>query len=395
MSNNRRIMRNLAVRHPTKQFWQTGLLLLALLALLTGLHYRYAVEPLDFANKDFMSLWTGGKAVLLGLNPYNPEVWQSLRAANGSQWMPDARAPFPLWTFLLMTPFALLPLPWAAALWMAVSEALLGVTLYGVIVLLKAYRPLPIEVGLLAIGAYASIITILVLINGQMTLFLLALLVLFLWLLKTKRLFWAGFALAFTALKPNPFILFIPLIGLWLLWSRQWRVIIGGAAGGFALLASSWLAQPGWVSGWMHARGKTSVVTITPTVWGLSAEIAGNWWLPVGMLLTVLITVWVAYLIFSQPRLPAEAVVSLAMAASLLTTPYAWAYEQALLFLPWAWLFAVWRNRRAAQGVWTLLALVVPWGLFLIAAARSNDSLGFISPLLALGGLWWAQSRPN
>ncbi len=363
---------------------QITLLLLTLLGALTWFHYQFAVSILDFANKDFMSLWTGGKAVLTGADPYNPVVWKTLRTAYGSQWMPDARAPFPLWTFALMTPFALLPLPVASALWMAASEVLLGISLYGVIVLLRRYHPSPVETGLLAAGAYASIVTILVLINGQMTLFLLALLVLFLWLLKQKRLFWAGFVLAFLALKPNPFILFVPLVGLWLLWQQQWRVIFGGVTGALALLAVSWLIQPGWLPAWLNVTQKTSVVTITPTVWGLSAGLAGHWWLPLGLIFTVLITVWIARIIFSNPHLPAEVVVSLALSASLLTTPYTWAYEHALLFLPWAWLFAALRSRRAAQGVWLLLAFVVPWGLFLIAAARVNDSLGFVSPLLAL-----------
>ena len=269
------------------------------------------------------------------------------------------------------------------------GQLLLGLALYGVISSLRRYRPTPVETGLLATGAYASIVTILVLINGQMTLFLLALLVLFLWLLKQKRLFWAGFALAFLALKPNPFILFVPLTGLWLLWRQQWRVIFGGVTGALALLAVSWLIQPGWLIAWLTVTQKTSVVTITPTVWGLSAEISETWWLPIGLFLTVLITAWVARVIFSNPHLPAEVVVSLALSASLLTTPYTWAYEHALLFLPWAWLFAVLQNRRAAQGVWLLLSLVVTWGLFLIAAARTNDSLGFVSPLLALICVWW------
>ncbi len=97
-------MRKPIIKQQTGQFWRIALPLVAVLGGLTWLHYRYAVAPLDFANKDFMSLWTGGKAVLLGLDPYHPSVWQSLRATYGSVWMPDARAPFPLWTFLLMTP---------------------------------------------------------------------------------------------------------------------------------------------------------------------------------------------------------------------------------------------------------------------------------------------------
>ncbi len=265
--------------------------------------------------------------------------------------------------------------------------------IYWLIGLIQRYRPTPGEAGLLLLGMFGSIVTILVLINGQMTMFLLAIIVLFLLLLKKERLFLAGFTLAFIAVKPNPFILFVPLVGLWLLLQKQWRVIGGGITGTLTLLAVSWLLKPGWLLEWLNVREKTSVVTITPTVWGLSAEISEIWWLPIGLVLTTLIVAGVGWLIFTKPALPAEAVIGLALSASLLTTPYIWTYEHALLFLPWAWLFATLQNRRLAQGVWLLLAFVVPWLLFLIAAIRINDSLGFVSPLLALVGVWWLQGR--
>lgn len=367
--------------------------LLVLLVLVWG-HYRFIVGPLDYANKDFMSLYTGARAVLRDLDPYDPGVWGPLRAEYGSEWFPDLTAPFPLWTFVFMIPFALLPLSWAAAAWLVFSELLLALSAVGVLRYVRPHWPRPPEVGLLLIAGYVSIITLLVLINGQMTFLLLAFLVLFLVFVRGKRPFLAGVALSMLALKPNPFILFVPLLGLWLLWQRRWRIIAGGLGGGVGLLALTWLIQPEWIGGWLAARGKTAVVTITPTLWGLAAEVGGVYWFVLGMILVGGLTLWLGWYIFKRPALSPAVVVSLGVAASLLTTPYTWAYEQALLFLPWMVGFAAMERRRGRTG-WFLLAWLLPWILFAIAAARLNDAWGFITPLATLAALVVWQEREN
>lgn len=359
--------------------------------LLAWLHRLFVVDPLDVANKDFMSLWTGGRAVLLGLNPYDLEVWRPLRAAFGSTWMPDPRAPFPLWTFLFTVPFGALPLPLGAAAWLALEELLLALNLLLLAGVVAGYRPAPLDVGLLAVGAFLSISLVLVLINGQMTYVLLTALTLFL-LWEEERPFWAGFALAFLAFKPNPFILFLPLAGLWLLQRRRWPVIAGGAAGGFFLLAASWLVQPGWLGQWLNVRSKTEVVTITPTVWGLAAELSFAWWLPLGLLLTVVLTAAAGWFAFTRKTLSPFALFSLAIPASLLTTPYTWAYEHALLLIPWLWIYTR-LPRRPGRIVWLLLAWLLPWALFLVAAARLRDTLSFLVPLATLAAVWSISAR--
>ena len=360
--------------------------------VLTWFHHQFVVTNLDFANKDFMSLWTGGKALLRDLDPYDVAVWEPLRAEYGSRWMPDPRAPFPLWTFLFTAPFALLSIPWSAALWLTISELLLVVVVF-LTVKSNKHRPSPIEIGLLVLGTFASIVTILVLINGQMTMFLLLALASFLWLLRVERPFWAGVVLSFIIVKPNPFIAFVPLVGLWLLQRRRWSVIVGGVAGVLALLVITWAAQPGWLLEWLNVREKTAVVTITPTLWGLAADLAGAWWLPLGLLMTICAVGGTGWFIFSRPNLSNEVVISLAIAVSLLTTPYAWTYEHAILYIPWTWLLATDSNRRRAQSSWFFLTFLLPWLLFLVAAARVNDSLAFLSPALALTAVILATRR--
>ena len=138
------------------------------------------------------------------------------------------------------------------------------------------------------------------------------------------------------------------------------------------MLAVTWLLQPGWLFDWLNVRSKTAVVTITPTIWGLSAELAGEWWLPVGLLLSAIIIGTVGWYVLNRQQLEDAPVVSLALSVSLLTTPYTWSYEHALLYLPWAWVFAIIPMRKQANAIWLSLSFIIPWLLFIVAAIHNR-----------------------
>lgn len=183
-------------------------------------------------------------------------------------------------------------------------------------------------------------------------------------------------------------------MALWWLHQRRWSTIAGGLAGALALLGASWLVQPGWLVQWLNVRSKTEVVTITPTVWGLAADLTADWWLPLGIALTVLVTTAVGLYLFLPLAHPEPVVVAIALSASLLTTPYTWTYEHTLLLLPWIRLFAR-LPRPWARAVWLVLAWLLPWILFAIAAVRVQESFSFVSPVLALLLVMWASRRED
>jgi hypothetical protein len=137
------------------------------------------------------------------------------------------------------------------------------------------------------------------------------------------------------------------------------------------------------------------VVVISPSVWGLAAELASQWWLPLGLLLTILVTAGVGWYLFTRRAVSEVTVVSLAAAASLLTTPYSWTYEHALLYVPWLWLFLRLQPRRLAQVAWLFLVWLIPWGLFLVAAARGRETLAFLIPALVVVAVLWLERQPH
>ena len=358
------------------------ILLIVVFGLLTWGMYEMLTGPARYNNRDFMSLYAGGKAILRGLDPYDPAVWNPLRAELGSTWMPDDRTPFPLWTLLLVLPFAALDLGWGAAAWLAFSLCVLG---GGLFLLINAYypKPLPVaEFGLVALFTFTYRAVLVSMNNGQITFLLFFVLALFLWLVRGKRPFLAGIALSFIIIKPNAFVLFVPAFGLWLLWQRRWQIIAGAATGGLAMLLISWLVLPGWLSEWLNVTGKTEVTAITPTVWGLAYEILPEWWAALGFVFVVMVTAVLGLIIFRNTNLTETEVMPLTLIGSLLITPYAWVYEHLLLLIPATLVFLITRKRGAAALAWLLLAFIMPWGTLWLADSRKSDTFTATVPLI-------------
>ncbi|WP_420631476.1 glycosyltransferase family 87 protein [Candidatus Leptofilum sp.] len=369
---------------PKNKSQQKGLVILFIIVvfgLLTWGMYEMLTGPARYNNRDFMSLFAGGKAILRGLDPYDPAVWNPLRAELGSTWMPDDRAPFPLWTLMLVLPFAALDLGWAAAAWLAFSLCVLG---GGMFLLINAYysKPLPVaEFALVALFTFTYRAVLVSMNNGQITFLLFFLLALFLWLVRRERPFLAGIILAFVIIKPNPFVLFVPAFGLWLLWRRRWQIIAGAATGGLAMFAISWLVLPGWLSEWLNVTGKTEVTAITPTVWGLAYEILPEWGAVLGLIFVAVVTAVLGLIIFRNQRLTETEVMPLALIASILTTPYAWVYEHLLLLIPCTLIYLAIKQRGIAALVWLLTVFILPWGTFWLAENRASDTFTVLVPL--------------
>jgi Glycosyltransferase family 87 len=382
--------------HP-KRPYLIVLLIFVLFGLLTWGMYELLTGPARYNNRDFMSLFAGGKAVLRGLDPYDPAVWNPLRAELGSTWMPDERVPFPLWTLLLVLPFAALDLGWAAAAWLAFSLCVLGA---GMFFLINSYydKRLPVgEFGLVALLIFTYRAVLVSMNNGQITFVLFFILALFLLLVEKKRPFLAGVTLAFIIIKPNPFILFVPAFGLWLLWQQRWHILAGAATSGLGMLLVSWLVQPGWLFEWLNVRGKTEATAITPTLWGLAYEIAPEWGALLGLGFVVGITAVLGLIIFRNRTLTEAQVLPLVLITSLLTTPYAWVYEHLLLLIPSILLFLAIKQRGLAALVWLLLVFVLPWGTFWLAESRSSDTLTAFVPLVVgvLFYYWMIAKKKN
>jgi hypothetical protein len=153
-------------------------------------------------------------------------------------------------------------------------------------------------------------------------------------------------------------------------------------------LAASWLLQPGWLLGWLNVRGKTQATYKTPTIWGLAYELAPGWWPLLGVLGAAVVAAGLGWLVLRYGELDEAQVVSLALCGSLFITPYAWAYEHALLLLPLVLIFVGVETRWLAWLAWALLILLLPWFLYWVAILLDRDTISFLVPLLVGGAFY-------
>ena len=364
-----------------KLFGTVLLLILVFILVTVANYYLLAIKNGGMTHRDFMSLWTGGKALTLGLNPYDPAVWRPLRASYGDTWLPDATAPFPAWTFLFFIPFSFLSTQLAGAIWMTLSEIAL---IAGVALLAKGLewnnfaRYLPwLLIGLALFRPIFSAIA-----GGQLAPVLFFLLVWSFYLHRRGYPLWSGVVLALQITKPNITMFYLPMAGVIFLLRRDWRMLGGMIAGGAALLAASWVVLPGWVLQWLVAVEKSSVAFRTPTVWGLSFELTQgiSQWLTLSIAGVAAVQLLTAIIIWRQRKDDWLCSFAFALAASIFTTPYLWAYDQLPLYFP-AMVGLYWgiNSQRGKSGVWIAVWLTMmvglSWGLTFVAASRGVDTL--------------------
>jgi len=183
---------------------------------------------------DFIAFYTAGKIILSGraADLYDLQLARDIQLGVYGQ-PTDNFNPYlnPPHYALAMTPFALLPYPWAPILWMSVGLVLLWVSLRW---LNGKHKMKTFFLSLSWLPVFYAVSF------GQNTFLSLAILSLtyFLWS-KEKRI-QAGLALSLLLFRPQ-FILGVGL--LWLLeWRKNWRSLVGLVVGsGMQILLSLWL----------------------------------------------------------------------------------------------------------------------------------------------------------
>jgi hypothetical protein len=396
------MQRSVSTRRTTRPL-ASGVLL-ALVASVVLFFDVWVVQQRESSKADdFFQFWAAGKALLQRTDPYGPQAWQTIYENEGRwRYQTDQQVfPYPLWTAYVFVPLAALPVPWAALVWAVLSQALLVLAVFLWVRGLnwtgcEAWLPFIIAM----VVAFEPVsLTILF---GQLGMVLLAVIAAMLYFLSRGRYSVAGMCLALTLLKPQLFTLVITVILVTTLLDREWSFAASFVATATGLFASSWLLVPGWLPGWQGYLMKAANVRlrISPTIWGLSHSLAAavarpHSWVVIGLLALSALASVVVYLWWPRQRIPREQgrlalLVSSAVVASLLVTPYVLSYDFALLLLPI--LTCIWLvqpvpklSRRALLFSLALCALVLPWGLLAISAITGRETLSALLPVSVLG----------
>ena len=211
----------------------------------------YPLTPtLDVVNSDWPAFATGAQLIVhdpTHLYAQSAQIRVEHEVTGGRTLVTlgiEGILPFlaPAWVALVAVPFDRLGTDLGGRAWMLVGLIFLA----GGIFLTLRPRP-PSSV----LPALASAPTALTLLNAQIDGFVVLGLgaALALW----SRPYLSGLALGLTLMKPQ---LVLPL-GVAVIVTRRWKVLVGWAAAGVLLLASTTILSPQWVPQWLSAAGGT------------------------------------------------------------------------------------------------------------------------------------------
>jgi len=355
------------------------------------------VDPVKYPNNDFFTFWLGGHLSALGQNPYLTDIWIGGHHEFGASWIPNTTFIYPLPLALFFVPLGLIPLYQAYVVWVLLTQYMITLS----VALLLSFYParlkksyiLPITAGVILFRP-----TLLTLINGQLSGFLLFVIVCIIWLWERGRWREGAVLLPILALKPNLGVPLILLLSFYLILELRITSLITGVISGLCLLATGFVQNFQWISEfWMAGNTKLSqTFGYSPTIWGLSALICDhklNCSIGYGSVVGLFILIGFVGLLVNKQRSASPAlVVGLAITVMLLLTPYTWPYDQILLIIPIITVMmnlASRRNRFALISSIFLVLDIAAIGLLKISAEVELEIWNVMIPLAVLALVCW------
>ena len=380
-------------------------------AALLPVYYGIAVNNernVDYVNNGFFTFWLSGRMEWTGEQPYSSIDWVNGHHANGATWIPNQIFPYPLPLALVTAPLGFFPIEKAYILWDMLAQGLIALC---ILWLATHWEGLNRQ-------AYAIFVLVATVLNGNVFLGLMtgtiaALFVVFLTLalyfMETRRPLLAGVALAGLALKP-PLLTVVMLIGVWLLFRRNWKAIGGIAFGGLGLLVIGLIQDPLWIQKFLGAGGNLLSMRLghQPTIisytrLACSGEMTCAF-IAYGFIALALVTLFVFLIWKKQVSLSPLMAFSAAIALGVLLPPYIWSYDYALLIIPICYIAFDLIRRRETYVHSTVFLLVLDVlsmvGLLLFwmnpdsaALTIQRDMWSIWVALLVLFITWWMVFR--
>jgi hypothetical protein len=342
-------------------------------------------------SQDFAGYWSAARLAMNGGNPYSPAALLAVERAAG--WSRDDALMVwnPPWTWTLLMPIALVPFRVATFIWLLFQVGLLLVCGF---FLWRYFAPESrrYSVGLLL--AVAFVPGWFALSMGQISPWLLAGVVGYLWAERKGRDLVAGVALALITIKPHVTYLFF-LAALWWIWrDGRWRIALGWllalvGASGLVLLVNRDI-----FGSYLVAAANPPVDWAAPTLgtWLRLVFGAERRWLQylpsllggLGLL---------AWLCLRQGPWRWAALAGPLLLASVTTAIYGWSFDQVVL-MP-AMVATVSHIRQSCRGKRTAipaLLAVSQLALLVQKSHRAGDEFSVWHSWALAGIYWWAMS---
>ena len=316
----------------------------AFLALCGMIYIRVQISRgFDVTESNFSFFWLAGRMVLDGENPYDEIQYLAGHDANGMDWRPNKIFPYPLPLALFCIPLGFFSMRTAYIIWQVVSLLLVALTIY---VLLKHWQEKSHHNMLTPIFFFLLFWGPLYLTTHAGTFSAVSLNVMLgaILLFEKNQSLWAGFVLAFTMLKPPQGLTILLLAGVWFLARRDWKAIVGVAAGGMTILVVGLIQDPQWIEKFLGAGDAVMDRTlgVHSNVWAF-AYLACSGDSPCSTLLggtfsLSLLSAAGIYLWRNQARWSAWEAMNLIIPVGFVSTIYLWAYDQLPYVIPVVWI---------------------------------------------------------
>ena len=359
-----------------------------------GLLFLVAFGALDERTKllhanDFSGIWAGARALVLGIEPYDPAGWRAAVANIGTQ-PPDTEVyGYPAWIAIAFVPLALLPLEIASWTWT------LGTLLLAIIAtraLLRGLIPAsPLAHGLVALTLTMSTPAYHTFVLGQWGFALIAALAVGVLAIRGHRDALAATVLLACLAKPQLFV----TAPFGLLATRRAILIWGGLAAAIVGLATLLLWN--WWTAWLGAVPAVRLGQ-PASLYALLTDVIG----PPGVVIAAGLAIAGAVVATRFAR-GSDASRAAWLSLSFAVAPYEWAYDHVVLLVPIviaAGVVAA-RSRMTALVILAIgcgLLLYVSLGLYVIAVTRHRETLSAVVPaatFVLIAVALWPDRRGN
>lgn len=336
---------------------------------------------------DFICFWSAGSLLASGQSPYDPALQTKVqqlygwdRATNGIGIYDFLPYFYPPWFGMLFVAFLPFGYGLARLLWLVVNVELVVFSGYLLRNTLGANsRAIPIAI----ISVFAlSVSSLLIGQTPPLVFFLIAVC----WsLLKSRRDWWAGSALAWLTIKPQLTVVLLLGLLLWVISQRRWRVLQGFVMTLSLLVLASFCVLPTWPWQMLRATSTTPLPTQYYPWFGTT------WLLVLRTLGLHGIALWVLYGAVALPFLVVVIktaldqrgslgdVFALALLAAFFIAPYGQPYDFMVLVMPLLVLVGGRLRERESQ-LLVLVLLLIPY-VHLVFANRIT--------------LWWVPAWPT
>lgn len=330
-------------------------LVIIVIALLNILWLWQLGATSEIGKGDFLAYWSASSLLRNGQNPYAPELVLDVQQSQiGTSWDYPIMTWNPPSLLVFLLPLAGLPFPAAKSVWLIIN---LTIILLATVMLIRIYLPPDNWKILLAFLLFAvAFPQVLVgLIMGQVVSLVFLGLVLSMLLIKREQWFLAGASLILLTVKPQLIILVLIYLLAYMAQKRQYLGWLGLALAGLVSAAVLFLFRPEWILDYTSLRTIAPIQWATPTVGGLLSflQISEN-----ARYLIIFLLPLPLILALYKDSLKMETAVAGLTLVTIPLTFFGWSYDQIMLLVPIAQIFA-WMSESRSRMLGVLIAVLI------------------------------------